>query len=796
MGKLLTGEYNSRRGIAYKLEIYDRTTGTDSPDTVTIAERPTWNWAGKKNTLYQAVMPRTYSFKIHVPSSGAVKTFVDSFKVEVDEHRYWLKATRGGVEQFRGWLQIDDSVEPIRHQDNFDFTLTATDTLGKLGEYDYIDPATPDTPYTGIESVKDHLRLVLKSAHIDELYETTDNHLVTSTAYHNSEMPNTTDDFAARIFFDHRIFSGELEEKFFEVDAFHLIDVKIPLGLQPTEPGNCMDVLNRLCFQFNAMFFQSQGKYYFISRANILKASAPIWTYRKDGQLLSTGTLANTLNIGSSLVNNTGYQQFVGGDYRYQTPLKELWIDHHKGGGNNKITGAMWSVTSNNNQCFDEINNQGNATALGRFVFKSAIKYTTGTDSGWFRIHIGIKIKIGAQYLVRDTVSDIFGNGTDNPPPTQTIEYTDPVWQASVGYFEVVLDRKAGPVFNLTDESAITIVDFESPVIPASGELCVDIDLIELRKFDSFTPLFDDRWDTVTFTDADTFNRSGNVWDLFWEARDNYINIQSEDGELNEDTLAYTRFKAKINIRNSQRLEFSTDLGDDPGSNTHGRVQVDKSPLNDGSDRVDADGGWTIDGAGTVYPHMVALLAWDMARLRVSSVRKMSATHKTTNLPFEPYTKVSFDGKVSLMSYMRGDAVSEDNNGQWLSFEDVDNTQVVVTSKQYGKAAGSSPNQVTISNTPVDGNGDRRYIHSVQLSTATDEITVPAGKPLPNPDEYDEDSINDIFRKAYRGTAALFYRVTATNPSEFSIDHGANKILFFRNLSPGEKLYFVWVLPA
>lgn len=800
MAKLFTINFKSREKEAHVIEIYDITTSTDTTDEITIAEAPaqaaSWAWNGKTKDIFQGVIPRSFTFVINVPGPGIIQDFVDDLIAETDEHRFWMKATKSGFEQFRGWIQVDQSTIPIRHQPDYPFTIRATDSLGQSSNYDYIDPATPSTPYEGTESVKDHLIKCLKAMDIDEIYGSSDEMLHISPVYHNALMPNTTDDYTARTYFDHRIFADTVEEQFKEIN-FIFGNISIPLGEKPTKPGNVRKVLDMLCFQYNAIFFHSRGKYHFIQRAGLLPTpNITKFRYDKTGALISSGLEKRQINVGSLQVNDTGVYQ-LGGTYSFLPPIKELIIDHQKGGGNNKIVGTEWVVTSHAERCFDQINNSGNAKVNARFVLKVAIKHDSNNDKGIFRFTFGIKIKIGTNYLTRDpNPSDVYSNDLENPFPGTTIEYDDPTWETSTGYYKVVVDRRATTIYDFGEDS-VEIVDIESPNIPASGVLCVDVDLIEVRKFDTFTILGDDKWDPVTFDDADTISRSGKTWDIFWSATDNYLNITSDDGELNEDTLAYTRFTAQVNARNSQRLEFETRLGDDPGSNTHGRVQIDASTAGDGSDLQDADGGWTLYGTGTVYNHMVNLLAFDMARMRVGTLRVMTCELRTGDTPIEPHSYVIYDGKNHLMSRMSGNT-ADNNKGEWISLENPDDSAVSVINALFSKATESNPNIINITNGNSSGGGEsgainnnNRYIHDVTGQTLT-RIAIPDSKPLPDSNVYTEAQINSMFRKALRGSGNMIYRTTPTHVTHFNIDNSTNEIVLFRAPSSSHEFFFDW----
>ena len=792
MSLRLTGTYRSKSKILYHARIYDQELVTPSTDEMYVSQRPSWTWGGETKNIYQKLLPMSCIVGINVPgTTGPVADFVADLIEESDEHRFFLELHRDNQLFFRGWLQIDQSTIPIRSQVHYPFSLRATDTIGQFSNYDYINPATPEDPYRGTWSIKDHLIALIKSADIHEMYGDDDVLLVTSTDYHHAEMPNTTDDYMTRVLLDHRLFAAETEEVFKKILFFGTIS----LGEQPTEPGNVKEVIEQLCFTFNAVFFHAYGRYYFLSRGRLLDGNPiQVWQYKKSGALVNETILSEAITIGSVTVNNTGYYNHDG-VYSFLTPIKELIIDHQKGGGNNKITGAEWVITQHGEQCFDEINNSGNASILSRFVLRVKIKHVNNTDTGYFRVVMGLKIKIGNYYLLRDIDGvDIYGNGNTVPLPTRDIPYTDSVWSMTEGYYYVVVDRRARASIFSNQDDDVTIVDIESPAIPEPGTLCVDVEMISLRKFDSFVAIFDDRWDTVTFTTEELFERSGKVFQLYWEAKDNYINIQSDDAELNEDTLSYTRYTAEVNLRNSERLEYSTNIGDDAGSNTHGRLQIDRSVAADGSDIVDADGGWTYRGAGTVYDNLNKLLAWDMARLRVGTVRVMTATNRGAVKTYLPMTLVSFDGKIQLMGSANVNSENEEASGVWLSLADVDNTKVTIKGKLFGKADASSPNTTNIynGNNPSSSVDTRKYIHSATGIT-TDRIAIPGSKPLPEKEAHSIEVINSLFSQKLRDNGVMRYKATPDNDSSFGIDNTTNEIVLYRAPRSADiEYYFVW----
>lgn len=784
-------------GDLYRCEIRDVTATTDSTDKASCTAKVSLSITGRDKDVYQTLQPTSLSLGFNVPDAlGPEYQLVQALISETDEHRYYVDAYKEGSSTliFRGWVQLDQLTIPIRSQVHFPFSLSATCSLGQASNYDYIDPATPDSPYRGRISVKDHLILLLKAMDLQELYVDGEPYLAIATHYHNDEMPNTTDDYLDRILIDHRYFAAEVEENAKEIDII-FTTITITLGLQPTEPGNVGSVLEELCFSWNAALSQAYGRYYFVSRAaQVAGAQLRIHWYDRNGTYLSTTPSTHEVTVGSQQVNYTGYLMLdEGGVYSFLAPIKELIIDHNKGGGNNKIIGSEWSIFGHGERCFDDINNAGNAYFIARFPIEATMRYLVGNDTGWFRFHFGIKIKIGSYYLVRSPETDIFSNDRlDNTPSFQgeDITYNDAEWTQTEGYYEVVIDRRPSNAHTTPPkEERLTIVDIESPPIPESGVLCIDIDLIEIRKYDTFTVLFDDIWDTVTWLSDDQIQRDSKSWEVRWESTDNYLNIQSDDGELNEDTLAYRRYTAEVNPRNSHRLEYSTGLGDDPGSNTHGRIQIDRSVAKDRSDVVDADGGWTIDGAGTVYDNIVALLAWDMARLRVGVVRIMDTTIRSQSEMIFPMTAVVFDGKRSLGSSMTFLSEGQDYQGSWYTIDDVDSSKINIKRKLYASSDESNPNVITDAGT--SSGVKPPYTYEVSGIT-TDRIPIPLSKPLPDPGVYDAIQINEKMRKAMRDTASLKYHPDIPSRSHFGIDIGTHEIVLASDSKVDTVWFFSW----
>jgi len=791
MGKVLTLQARSLHGHLYTVEIHDIDTTVDSTDEADITARCSWSYTGKEKTIYQDVIPLQFSLSMNVPGPATPEgAFAEALRSEGRERRYWIKCIRGAQETFRGWIDIDQLIEPVRSQEDYWIDIKASDSLGKLGKYDYIDPDDTDNPYRGTVSIREHLRLILKSADIDQLYADGEDFLYISTSYHSDKMPNNTDDYTSRMMIDHRHFASEVEEEFSQVGTPGILFIEESLGLQPVEPGKSRDALDQLCFTLNAFFFHAYGRYYFISRERMLASTAvPYFRYDRVGTLLGQITETEAYNIGSKITNDTGvYLLDARPIHRYDPAIKQLIIDHERGGGSNKLQGAEWSIQNHEERCFDNINNQGNATATARFVFRVNISYFVNLKRSRFRLRYIMRIKIGSYYLVRQTVDTVFDN--DSVLWGQEIEYTTPVWQNTPGDFEVVIDTVAGPGNTRFDDEVVTIVDVDIPLIPESGELCIDVDFVEMRLHDPVVVFFDARWDTVNFLDDETIEEGGDQWKLDWLVHENFFTINSDDAEDNESTRSFRRYTAEVFPRNTQSLEFSTSIGDDPGTNTHGRLQIDRSAANDGSDIVDSSGGWTLHGAGTVYENIVELLAWDMSRLRVGVARYLKGTIRNSVGLLYPHTSIIFDGKRSIMATMRVRTDKEDHAGTWVSIEDIDNTVVKLSAKRFAASSASDPREVVA---PLTGSETREYIHRIDGIT-TDRIQIPLSKPLPSPADHSTNKINQLFKKALRGNANQVYDPSLSNRSHFSIDITTNQIILADDSKADIVWYYTWEL--
>jgi hypothetical protein len=305
------------------------------------------------------------------------------------------------------------------------------------------------------------------------------------------------------------------------------------------------------------------------------------------------------------MVNKTGYYLHEG-MYRFLPPVKEVQVNHERGGGNNKIVGSEWDSYNHGERCYDFINNAGNAILNARFIVNISTRYVVGADTGFMRHIMGLRIKIGNYYLVRnqpivayDSDSDNLRSLVDDPDRWQPM-----AWTTTPGYYEIVFDIKPAATLDVFRLSNNQIIDILSPPIPESGTLCIEVERLYTWKYDNFRLPFDDKWDPVTYTNEHTFTRDSKTWSNYFTVRDNFLAIQSDLGADNEDTLAYTQFLAIVNPGNSERLIYTTRIGDDPGTNTYGRVQIDKSIAKDKSDIEDAAGGWQIMGTGTVYDNI------------------------------------------------------------------------------------------------------------------------------------------------------------------------------------------------
>lgn len=789
MAILLTGQYNNRKGDVYILRVYDDQLGADSSDEFQVTTRLSWQWSGETKNIYQGIRALSLQFGMNVPASGPVRTFVNAFLVETNERRYWLKVLRNGQDFARGWLAVDQSEKPIRSRDDFPFTLYATDSLAILNNFDYIDPATPDTPFEGSDSVKDHAIKVLQSAKLDDLYLAGETFLSISVEYHNSLMATTTEDYATTTKIDHRKFGAVVEEEVAEIPFLEPTVV----GEKVVQPGKAGDVLERLCFMNNATFFHCDGQYYLMSRSQLLDgATVPVFNYDKNGGSLGSGTVSRAVTIGSPTSNPTGYYILSeSGVETRQAPVKRVQIQHFLGGGNNKIIGHDWDIDYNDQECFDQINNADNATVQGSFPINMTIKTIGHTNNNLFRAVLGLKLKVGAQWLLRDikTGLNVF-NEIELLPQQQTIAhpdsiYEEPIWSGTEGYFKFVIDIavKGGDPFYFNDFPQLQVYDIISPAIPASGQLCIDWDLVDLRAYN-----FVGVWPAVSFSDADTFTSGGDTYDVYWSVKDSYVNIQSDGSELNEDTLAYKQVNANVNPNNTEVLELTTEIGDDPSSNTHGRIQIDT-----GSGDEDADGGWTFNGAGTVYASHKEILAYDMARLRSGVVRVMRATITSDSALLTPYSRITFDGSVFMMGSTNNSSDAEDYQGEWYSLDDSNAGAITLDDKVF-KSVGSNGS----ANTASSSGGGGGYTpppeyYFLENGNGTDRLQVAADTPLPNAEINSEPQMNSIFKKALKGSGNMIYRETLTHPTHFKINNATNEIVFFRPMDSDDEFFFNWV---
>ena len=798
MSILLSGLYRSTRGVAYLVEIHDNELDADSKDEFVITQRPSYRRTGATRSIYQTISGMAYTINMRVESGNPAEAFVNSFVLETNENRYWIRVYRNEQEHYRGFLQIDQSRVPIRSQEHYSFELLSTDRLAQSSNYDYHNPEDIENPLRGADSVSDHIRQCIRSLGFIGLYDDTETLLRVSISYHNNQMPNTTDDYGKRILIDHKIFASELEEGFQQVPGrFAPI-----FALQPVEPGNTRDTLEALTFQFNAFLFQSGGVFYFLSRDKLLTGGQITYhNYTRDGSYTGTTKETSEMTVGSLTVNNTGSYMLTGGTYRFLPPIKDLIIDHNRGGGNNKITGSLWQVSNHEEQCFEYINNEGSATLIGRFVLGVAISGVNNNNTDWFRMAFGITIKIGSYYLRRDYLIDDLDFGPfSNRSPGRGHDWTlgelpEAYWSIDPGPYMFMLDWMSdNRIIPSADD--ITIIDIESPPIPESGELCVNVEILHMTRRDGFTIFGDKVWDPVTFLDTTgtaipRIERGGDIYRFFWQASDNHLEIESNVGEENEDTLSFNRYTAQVNLNNSERLEFQTDIGDEPRANTHGRLQIDKSAALDGSDIVDADGGWTLNGVGTEYDHQVALLAWDMARLRVGVVRMMTATIKSNLISCEPQTRVTFDGAVSIMGQVQVSTENEEYRGTWYSIDDSGSDQIELIIKNFAKATSSNPNTIIVPSDTPSNTPQEPYVYDI---SGIDQsfINIPPARPLPDPGVFSETEINALFIKAMRGTANMRYKQTPTSTAHFGIDIENNRILLFRDARPTDEYFFQW----
>ena len=522
-------------------------------------------YSGETNELTNPILSSSLEMGIKVENSD-INSFLTDL-IGASEERFRVKVDKDDSLYWAGHVLLDISAiedAPVHAASAPVLRLSATDGLGRLKDLEYKDGAND---YTGKERFTEHLFNILGKLNLDDFWGTDDEYLfIVAMWYEQQQTYSVFDDPLYYSRFDHK--------------ALISVDSK---GTKSYK--TCFEVLEEICRVWGARFMLTGGRYRFVQINEHRKTTFnAIHRYKKAGTAIGT----DITGTGYVKTLDTDIYKRKGGQRLWFPPLDKVEITYKHFSTINHIPGEGFSQSFASGDLATEVfptitltdidSNSSAARFLITFNISYNADFTTGDPNLLYKFKF--RVKVGTYYLKR--TASIASNGVIT---TSAVTWTT----TSTDYYEFFSN------IMIADEyTYITNVEFITPPLEedGSGE-------VKLIMSDILNP------DGTTNTDNFTVN---------FAFLDPYLEVL-EDGNI-EDRSNYTVFTStNNNANNISTYKREVSLGDGPGANTFGHIEIW-----DGSFWRVAD-TWRRQNTGS-YVAFTQLLADEIMAARHSAVER------------------------------------------------------------------------------------------------------------------------------------------------------------------------------
>lgn len=624
----------------YKAEIIELAAGSDSSDELR-ASSCVIDFDSPSD-IYAPIRSKSASLTVLI-EEAAHQTWLYALAT-AGPHEYMLKIYRdiGGYALiFRGYLQFDELIFENRDYP-YAATLTASDGLGLLAEFEY--KTVGDAVLLGTYSVIGHIQQIFASSYLAELFTAGETMLAVSSAYFE-DTHNTTQDGMSQAYLSHRAFTSYETT---EHDVIVVVDLPDPLDdisittkkteIVSAEFKTCAEVLTIILEAFFCEIYQKDGYYHIVNKRNYQAVGWDIYKYSKSAFIVKT-TENNSIAINQDNI------VIMGGSWRFNHPVKKVYIRQQLQAQKNLISGLSWDFNEN-----FEISNIANIDNRGQAVLDITLVWDLRsidtTAAGFPASHFyrfRVKVVVGSKYLKRSFVEF-------DPDGKPTFE--EMTWSASLSYVDVICyDPDPSRWFgNFT-----YIEKFTTPEVPENGNLSMDVDLYEIMlPFSGTYPL------NGIFSQS-FFGTSYNyTYSWQWFNYKSTVRVVSKNEEVNINSRVYNEYEVLVNQRYSEIKKIETPIGDDPGGNS------DYALKNwDGGVIFTDTESWTIWGSGT-SKELLQHVADDMAAFkgRVGWIKNIELLTLTDYIDYTH--QLGYNGKVYRVLSGTFDCGTETFTGQLI----------------------------------------------------------------------------------------------------------------------------------
>ena len=504
------------------------------------------DWLGQGGSLVKnRITPSTLRIILKVENT-TLETFLQD-AIQANERRFVaeLRSGAGSSMEFVGYL-LTDIITVEDKNIAFDAELQFIDGLGLLKEIDYNNDGSP---YSGKESILDHIYNILGKIGLESYWSGSETYFTSVVNWwEDDQTPANSKEPLHYARIDHR--------------TWITIDDK-----GNTTYESCYDVLTQLCEGWHANFIFSGGSYIFRQWLEYANTGTVVIREFQKSKTAQTPISSTAFNDWRS-IDGTNLLITSGGVFEYLPALARVNVRYNHFATRNLLAGDSFTEATGilERVTIDEVdNNSGAARFMFRGNLSHQILWTDPLDFYPVYLVFRFTIRIGTKYYKR--VASV-NNGS--------ITYTTPQWTTdSNDYFEYVVYNG---VLQAASEYLNEIVEFTTTALPESGEVYFNFEL--------------DRTLNILGTEI-TGGTEGFTADA--NLIQNYLEILL-DGTPNGQ-YATSWYGASNSIDgNSEVVDLETFFGDGPSNNEFGHMQV----TNDRITWAYSD-AWAYDGTGTNY---------------------------------------------------------------------------------------------------------------------------------------------------------------------------------------------------
>jgi hypothetical protein len=497
MGKKFTSTTYSRDGVAQTIDIYDTSFSGSVTNFDIVADSLQMSWEADKQRPTASILTGTCTFQMVIDNSTLL-AFINGLAAAA-ENKFRIVVSLAGSPYFVGVI-LSDQVEQVDRAYPFEFTIAAADGIARLKDVEYYDESTdPPQPYTSRETIIEHLVKIIDKIGVSDLLGT--DALTTSVQWFEANHSGTTIDPLDNTRFNHKTL------------------IKYDSKTGEPEYTDTYRVLQTIAENWKARFCMAAGKYWFVQIDQYEDDSFSLFNYDASG----TATTSSTgVSLATTLTN-----KLFGGAFQFFPGLRRAEMEYIHRLSSNLISEADIQVGTT----VEDVDNSGNVQIFFQTIAQSVV--TVLGEPAY--IKYGIQFNLNGQYYVR--TGTVTTNGY--------VEYSEPEWSASVGYFEV-FSQVIPPVAG-TYSTEITIL---VPDIPASA----DLDIIS--QFTEYVAL------------------DGNIGGFTPPASTTFFDSYLEIADLSDRSNSKVYTADNANAGYSDKAKISSLIGDGPTGNAFGHLEV------------------------------------------------------------------------------------------------------------------------------------------------------------------------------------------------------------------------------